>query len=26
MKLIDRNVFWMRKGYTEEWYQMKWNH
>lgn len=23
MKLIDRNVFWMRKGYTEEWYQMK---
>lgn len=22
MQLIDRNVFWMRKGYTEEWYHM----
>lgn len=23
MKLLDRNIFWMRKGYTEEWYRMK---
>lgn len=22
MKLQDRNIFWMRKGYTEEWYYM----
>lgn len=22
MELVDRNLFWMRKGYTEEWYYM----
>jgi hypothetical protein len=22
MQLVDRNKFWMRKGYTEEWYYM----